>query len=141
VLLRFAYAHVQMMLYRPFLHNFSRQSTADSPADERYYACRTAGINVCRNIVHVGLEIRKQPVLIGTYWFIMYTQFLAVLSLVFYVLNNPDDPTSSEILHDARVGKEGICSLTQRSLAADRIAAALDVRLLVLTQSLRLDTR
>ncbi|KAB5547355.1 fungal-specific transcription factor domain-containing protein [Coniochaeta sp. 2T2.1] len=129
-LLRFAYAHVQMMLYRPFLHYSPRETgSGGEETDERSLACQTAGINVCRNIVHIGLEIRKQAVLIGPYWFIMYTQFLAVLSLVFYVLNNPDKPTCADIINEAELGKDAICGLSQRSLAADRVAAALQVRL------------
>ena len=118
-----------MMLYRPFLHYSSYQAeSGDEITNERSLACQTAGISVCRNIVHIGLEIRKQAVLIGPYWFIMYTQFLAVLSLVFYVLNNPDKPTSADILAEAELGKDAICGLSQRSLAADRVAAALNVR-------------
>lgn len=118
------------MLYRPFLHYSPHETgSGDEVTDERSLACQIAGINVCRNIIHIGLEIKKQAVLIGPYWFIMYTQFLAVLSLVFYVLNNPDKPTCAETLHEAEVGKDAICGLSQRSLAADRVAAALQVRL------------
>lgn len=127
-LLRFAYAHVQMMLYRPFLHYVSPRLSAGKNIDERYYACAAAGISVSRNIVHIGMEIRKQGVLIGPYWFILYTEFFAILSLVFYSLENPDKPGSAEVLADATAGRDMIASLSQRSLAADRVAAALDVR-------------
>ncbi|KAK8087602.1 transcriptional activator Mut3p [Apiospora hydei] len=144
ILLRFAYAHVQMMLYRPFLQYYSQArsppatttpSTAERPqqqqqhagGDERYLALATAGINVCRNILHIGLEIRKQePVLIGPYWFITYTQFFAVLSLLLYVVHNPGRPGSLDLFADARLGRDCISSLTQRSLAADRVTAALN---------------
>ncbi len=80
-----------------------------------------------RNIVHIGIEIQKQAVLIGPYWFILYTQFFAILSLVFYVLENPDKSGSAEILADAQAGRDVIAALAQRSLAADRIATALKV--------------
>ena len=128
VLLRFAYAHVQMMLYRPFLQYYSRRAGPPAePADERYLALATAGINVCRNIIHIGLEIRKQAVLIGPYWFITYTQFFAVLSLLLYVVNNPNQPGAFDLFADAKLGKDCISSLTQRSLAADRVTVALNV--------------
>ncbi|KAK8096185.1 hypothetical protein PG999_014207 [Apiospora kogelbergensis] len=127
VLLRFAYAHVQMMLYRPFLQYYSRRAAPPAePADERYLALATAGINVCRNIIHIGLEIRKQAVLIGPYWFITYTQFFAVLSLLLYVVNNPNQPGAFDLFADAKLGKDCISSLTQRSLAADRVTVALN---------------
>ncbi|KAK8054842.1 hypothetical protein PG993_000069 [Apiospora rasikravindrae] len=134
ILLRFAYAHVQMMLYRPFLQYYSqRRSPTQTKAekqyagDERYLALATAGINVCRNILHIGLEIQKQEaVLVGPYWFITYTQFFAVLSLLLYVVHNPNQPGSLDLFADARLGRDCISSLTQRSLAADRVTAALN---------------
>jgi hypothetical protein len=127
ILLRFAYGHVQLMLYRPFLQFDSRHASVGDSTDERHLAFAAAGINVCRNIIHLGLEIRRQAVLIGPYWFITYTQFLAVLSLVWYVSRNPNKPGASELFSDARLGKDCISSLTQRSLAADRVTAALNV--------------
>jgi hypothetical protein len=116
-----------MMLYRPFLQHYSHQTSTKEAADERYFALATAGINVCRNIIHIGLEIRKQAVLIGPYWFITYTQFFAVLSLLLYILNNPDRSGASELFADAKLGKDCISGLTQRSLAADRVTVALNV--------------
>ncbi|KAH8196768.1 hypothetical protein TruAng_009060 [Truncatella angustata] len=126
ILLRFAYAHVQMMLYRPFLQYYSQRGSTVATADERYFALAIAGINVCRNIVHIGLEIRKQAVLIGPYWFIAYTQFFAVLSLLSYAINNPDQPGVLDIFADAKLGKDCISSLSQRSFVADRVTVALN---------------
>ncbi|KAH7028769.1 fungal-specific transcription factor domain-containing protein [Microdochium trichocladiopsis] len=126
ILLRFAFAHVQMMLYRPFLHHLPRTSPGMPAVDSRVYALAAAGIHVCRNIVHIGLEIKKRAALLGPYWFNTYTQFTAVLCLVIYILNNPQAPTLPAILADAQMGKDGISSFTQKSLAADRITAALD---------------
>lgn len=116
------------MLYRPFLQYYSRRSSADETADSRYFAFAAAGISVCRNIIYIGLEIRRQGVLIGPYWFITNTQFFAILTLVLYVLYNPDKPEVSELFADAKLGKECISGLTQRSMAADRVTAALNVR-------------
>jgi hypothetical protein len=127
-LLRFSYAHVQLMLYRPFLHYASPKLSTSKQTDERCYACAAAAITVSRNIVNIGIEIQKQATLIGPYWFALYTQFFAILSLVFYVLENPDKPGSTEILADARDGSEVIAGLSHRSLAAERITDALSVR-------------
>lgn len=115
------------MLYRPFLQYYSRQVSAVETADERYFALATAGINVCRNIIHIGLEIRRQAVLIGPYWFTTYTQFFAVLSLLLYVVHNPNHPRALELFADAKLGKDCISGLTQRSLAADRVTIVLNV--------------
>jgi hypothetical protein len=77
--------------------------------------------------VHIGIEIRKQAVLIGPYWFMLYTEFFAVLSLVFYAIENPEKPGSGDVLGDATAGRDMIALLAGRSLAADRVTNALNV--------------
>lgn len=127
-LLRFAYAHVQLVLYRPFLHYVSPRLSQNSRIDELSYACAAAAISVSRNIVHIGLEIRKQRVLSGPYWFMLYTEFFSVLSLVFYAIENPEKPGSAEVLADARAGRQMIADLAEKSLSAERVTNTLKVR-------------
>ncbi|KAM5353808.1 hypothetical protein ACJ41O_000458 [Fusarium nematophilum] len=126
-LLRFAYAHVQLVLYRPFLHYVSPRLSQGTKVDELSYACAAAAISVSRNIVHIGLEIRKQRVLSGPYWFMLYTEFFAVLSLVFYATENPEKPGSGEVLADARAGRQMIAALAEKSMSAERVTNALKV--------------
>ncbi|OTB04936.1 hypothetical protein M426DRAFT_57716 [Hypoxylon sp. CI-4A] len=124
-LLRFTYAHVQMVLYRPFLHYVSPRISAGKDVNERAYACGAAGVSVARNIVHIGTEMRKQVPLVGPYWFTLFTEFFAIITLVFFVLENQDKPGSMEILADAVAGKEMITDLSRKSLVADRISSSL----------------
>ncbi|KAK4085570.1 transcriptional regulator family: Fungal Specific TF [Trichoderma aggressivum f. europaeum] len=126
-LLRFAYAHVQLVLYRPFLHYVSPRLSQGNRVDELSYACAAAAISVSRNIVHIGLEIRKQRVLSGPYWFMLYTEFFSVLSLVFYAIENPEKPGSAEVLADARAGRQMIADLAEKSLSAERVTHTLKV--------------
>ncbi len=121
-----AYAHIQMFLYRPFLHYVSPPVKA-KPVDKRSYACAAACVSVSRNIVHITGEMKKRGLLTGAYWFYMYTTFFAILSLVFFVLENPQSPTSKDILRDAYEGKDTLASLAQRSMAADRCSKTLAV--------------
>ncbi|KAI0875064.1 hypothetical protein GGS24DRAFT_308758 [Hypoxylon argillaceum] len=125
-LLRFAYAHVQMVLYRPFLHYVSPRFCAGKDVSERAYACGAAYITVARNIVHIGTEMRKQVSLVGPYWFTLFSEFFAIISLVFFVLENQDKPGSKEILADAIAGKNMIGELAAKSMVADRISTALE---------------
>ncbi|KAK0124497.1 hypothetical protein ONS95_009447 [Cadophora gregata] len=124
-LLRLSYAHVQMMLYRPFLHYVSEKGCAGRTIDERSYACAAACVSVSRNIVHITAEMKKRGLLVGAYWFTMYTTFFAILSLVYFVLENPDKPGSAEILADVNDGKDALNGLAKRSQAADRCSMAL----------------
>lgn len=116
-----------MVLYRPFLHYVSPRVSAGKSVDERGYACGAAGITVARNIVHLGLEMRKQVSLVGPYWFTFFTEFFAILTLVFFVLENQDKEGSKEILADAIAGKDMIRGLARTCLAADKISEALGV--------------
>jgi hypothetical protein len=115
------------VLYRPFLHYVSPRLSQGNKVDELSYACAAAAISVSRNIVHIGLEIRKQRVLSGPYWFMLYTEFFAVLSLVFYATENPEKPGSGEVLADARAGRQMIAALAEKSMSAERVTGALKV--------------
>ena len=124
-LLRMAYAHVQMMLYRPFLHYVSSKHNEGKPVDDRSYACAAACVSVSRNIVHITAEMQRRGLLIGAYWFTMYTTFFAILSLAFFVLENPTKPGTEEILANAAAGRDALKALARTSLAADRCSQSL----------------
>lgn len=115
-----------MMLYRPFLHYISPRLSAGRVVDERYYACAAAGISVSRNIIHIAMEIKNQALVVGPFWSMLYTEFFAILTLVFYVLENPEKQGSAEIFADAAAGREMIIKMAPRSLAADRINGSLN---------------
>ena len=125
-LLRLSYAHVQMMMYRPFLHYVS-QGFATRNVDRRSYACAAACVSVARNIVHITVEMKRRGLLVGSYWFVMYTAYFSVLSLVYFVLENPQSATGREIMKDAIQGRDMLASLAKRSLAADRCSHSLAV--------------
>ncbi len=127
-LLRISYAHVQMMLYRPFLH-YVVNACNNRTIDKRSYACAAACVSISRNIVHITTDMKKRGLLIGSYWFTMYTTFFAILSLVFFVLENPESATGQDIFKDALEGKDTLASLAKRSMAADRCSQTLVVSL------------
>jgi len=73
--------------------------------------------------------MKKRGLLQGAYWFTMYTTFFAILSLVFYALENPESESSQEVLKAATEAKNALEALAKRSLAADRCAATLKVNI------------
>lgn len=125
-LLRLSYAHTQVMLYRPFLH-FVALDKRLKEVDQRSYACAASYINVSRNIIHMQTQMKQQGLLNGAFWFTMYTSFFAVLSLVYFAAENPDNSTTEAVMKDAIEGQEVLASLSKRSLAADRCTATLDI--------------
>lgn len=123
-----SYAHTQMMLYRPFLHYIGNQSRQTVKCtDKRAFACAAACISVSRNIVHITGEMKRRGLLIGAYWFTMYTTFFAILSLVYFYLDNLDNPASHDVLRDAQEGRETLEQVAKRSMAADRCSVVLGV--------------
>ncbi|KAL8796864.1 MAG: hypothetical protein Q9195_000947 [Heterodermia aff. obscurata] len=118
-LLRMAYAYIQGFLYRPFLHYISPKSQAKS-IDKRSYACAAACVSVSRNIIHISGEMKKKGLLTGSYWFYMYTTFFAILTLVFFVLENPNSSSAQDMLREAFEGRDTLASLARTSIAADR---------------------
>jgi hypothetical protein len=71
--------------------------------------------------------MRRRGLLAGAYWFSMYTTFFAIVSILYFVLENPNSPTSLELLRDAAEGKEVLAYFAKRSMAADRCSSALKV--------------
>ncbi|KAJ9608431.1 Gypsy retrotransposon integrase-like protein 1 [Cladophialophora chaetospira] len=134
--LRMGYAHVQMMLYRPFVHYVSQACQARN-VDKRSFACAAACISVARNVVHIMSEMKKRGLLVGSYWFFMYTTYFAILSLVFFVIENPNNSASNEILKDALEGRDTLASLAKRSMAADRCTVSLTGLFDVLPEKLK----
>lgn len=115
-----------MVMYRPFLHYVSSGSQARG-VDRRSYACAAACVSVSRNIVHITTGMHKKGLLNGSFWFTMYTTYFAILSLLFFVLENPDSPTAKDgVLKDAMEGKNTLAGLAKKSLAADRCSQSLN---------------
>jgi hypothetical protein len=114
------------MMYRPFLPYVS-QGIETRNVDKRSYACAAACVSVARNIVHITGEMKRRGLLVGSHWFVMYTSYFSILSLVFFVFENPQSPAGKDIMRDATEGRNMLASLAKRSLAADRCSQSLTV--------------
>ena len=81
LLVRISYAHVQMIMYRPFLN-----LVADNlPTSKQYFQiCAAACISVCRNIIHMTTEMHRRQLLNGSYSFTIYTIYIAITSLIYF---------------------------------------------------------
>ncbi|KAK4983146.1 Gypsy retrotransposon integrase-like protein 1 [Elasticomyces elasticus] len=123
-LLRLAYAHAQVLLYRPFLHFTSHQKRSGF-IDQRAYTCAASYVNVSRNIIHMTTQMKQKGLLNGAFWFIMYSTFFSILSLVYFAAENPDNATTEAVMRDANEGRRTLASLAKRSMAADRCTVTL----------------
>lgn len=116
-----------MMLYRPFLHFVSQKCQSEN-LDRRSYACAAACVSVTRNLVHIAIEMKRRGLLSGAQWFVVYTTYLAVVSLVYFVFENPSSNSAKDIMKDAAAGKNLLASLAKQSSVADRCHHSLAVR-------------
>ncbi|KAF2773194.1 hypothetical protein EJ03DRAFT_371615 [Teratosphaeria nubilosa] len=124
-LLRLAYAHAQIMLYRPFLH-FVCVDKRSQGVEGRAYACGASYVNVSRNMIHITSHMKREGLLNGAYWFVMYTSFFAIMSLIYYAAENQENPTTQAVIKDALEGRQTLAELANRSMAADRCTATLN---------------
>ncbi|CAD6499315.1 BgTH12-03435 [Blumeria graminis f. sp. triticale] len=118
--LRLSYAHVQMMLYRPFLLCFSKKDSATETRNKKSLACAAACVKVSRNIIRIVRDLTKHRIMVGPCWFMINTTYFAILSLVYFVLENTDASSSPDILYDILLGQEALGVLAQSSQAARR---------------------
>ncbi|KAI5781651.1 fungal-specific transcription factor [Peziza echinospora] len=120
-LLEMAFNHVKMMMYRPFIHYIC------APLPHRNNASMAARncIHTAINVVHLAESMREQNVMNGAYWFSMYTTFFATVSLLFFVLERPNESGSAQCWKAAKTGRDALECLKLRSFAADRCSVAL----------------
>ena len=126
LLLRIAFAHTQMILYRPFLHHVMN-CPSDQPANPKSYACASACVKAAKQVVRLLGDMNDHGLLSGAYWFTVFTTFLAIMSLIMYIINNPSDPQREHTLRLAESGRQILVDLSVRSLTADRCATFLKV--------------
>jgi hypothetical protein len=116
-LLRLAFTHVQIVLYKPFLHYISYSKT-DTPTSGQCYAYAAACVDVGRNVIYNARQMEKEGTLNVPHWFAIYTTFCATLSLVFYVWENAEVEGTLQTLKDAEYGRDILGKLAYKSTAA-----------------------
>lgn len=79
--LHLSFLSCQMNLYRPFIHFISNGSKSSDPRSLiRGRNC----IKVARMVVKLANKMIDQNLLVGTYWFSMYSIFFSIACLIYY---------------------------------------------------------
>jgi hypothetical protein len=124
-----AHAHVQMVLYRPFIHHIVRLESG-KPPEMLSFACALACIKAARQILWIAEELESRGLLIGAYWFTPFLIFFAVMALYMFIIGNPDDPTLDDTIRAAAKGREILSRLALDSMSAAKCIFSLGVRIL-----------
>lgn len=137
--LHLSFLNCQISLYRPFIHYISN-GYQGSHSDPRSLIRGRNCIKVARMVVKLANKMIDQNLLIGTYWFSMYTIFFSIACLIYYFhfanYNNQknnqvgvnyagvlfDDDLNIEMIRkDIEVGKKVLDTLKNMSNASMRI--------------------
>ena len=110
------------------MHYFSRNNLKGR-SDCRAYGAALEGLDASQNIIRIAHEM-KDDLLNGGHWFVMYSVFFAVYSLVYYTLENPTSDKNLAILETAEQGRQILASLRNHSLVAERCSVILKVQLI-----------
>lgn len=125
-MLQLWYAHVQFMLYRPFLHFlFNSKSEPQSNSDPTVYAI--ACINVSRNIIRIMQKMNKGQLLHGAYCFPASAVFHAVISLIFATVAFTPVIDAQAVLEEVEIGRKVLASVAFECLAAERCTRGISV--------------
>jgi len=79
-------------------------------------------------LINLCDAVHKRGKILGQTWFLLVLGFFAILSLVYFAAENPDNATTVELMKDALRGKKIIDDLKHQSLTANRTASTLKVR-------------
>ena len=123
-----AYAHVQMVMYRPFLHHIIKRG-ARTPVDLRSYACASACLKAAMQVIWIVEQLFNHGFHTVPYWLTVYMTFFSSLTLVMFTLSNADDPTVGHAWDAIVRARQLFLKLSHRSPRAKECAAALEVSL------------
>ena len=69
LMLRLAYAHVQMVLYRPFLHHAAKNLRPYRDIRYKAYACGSSCVKAAMQVVWLAEELERQSLFNEAGWF------------------------------------------------------------------------
>ena len=96
LLLRLAHAHVQMVLYRPFLHHALKNMRHSSRISLKAYACGSACIKAAMQVVWLVETLEACNLFNEAHWFSTFIVSFTAACLVLFVMSNEGDPTLKE---------------------------------------------
>ncbi|SZF05717.1 unnamed protein product [Blumeria hordei] len=112
--LSLAFAHVQMMLYRPFLSFVSDNTFGNENKNKMSQACTSAYYKVCQNVVQIVKEVQKRGIVVGPSWFMINITSFATLSLVYFNCQRSKSSAPLDIPVDAPGGLDVAKLIAQR---------------------------
>ncbi|KAK5114900.1 hypothetical protein LTR62_002059 [Meristemomyces frigidus] len=106
LMLRLYYAHVQTVLYRPFLHHALKNAGSGSRTSLKAYACGSACIKAGMQAVWLVEKLEASGLFNSSLWFIKFIVTFTSACLTLFVTSNAGGPTVDETADAVRRIKE-----------------------------------
>ncbi|PYI04673.1 hypothetical protein BO78DRAFT_408877 [Aspergillus sclerotiicarbonarius CBS 121057] len=129
------YSHVQILLYRPFLHYFVDNTEGNGHAEHGFHKYASACVDASRNLIHLTEDMHRDGLLYGAHWRIAYMVCTAGLSLVYVVVGSKSPETVKALKIDLNTAKRMLMCLTPYSSHSRRLHVALTVLTATFTKS------
>lgn len=121
-----AYTHVQMVLYRPFLHHIL-QGNSSSQMDLRSYACASSCVKASSQMIGLAEQLNIQGFLTCRYWLTVFMTFFAAMSLLMFGLSDHGDPNVDDSMSAVAKAQKILLKLAQDDTTAQSCVATLNV--------------
>lgn len=127
-----------ILLYRPFLHYLARGRDQTAP-DPRQLRCAIACVKTSRQTITRSHEMLQLGFLAPAAWQPVYTIFLSIVALVFYLATQQGAPDYHEIEQEARTGVRILASTSCQDIGSRRCLDVLKVLARRLEHIIQLD--
>ncbi|KAF9251892.1 transcriptional regulator family: Fungal Specific TF [Penicillium roqueforti] len=132
-ILAMSYAHVQLYLYRPFLH-YAVRSLNEQVGMSTY---ATASVRASENIIALCEGMYGQDLLKGDLWPVTHMLTSSILTILYFVVVSRASPKTDMLLGSLIAGRRVLNHLAEHSLFANRGKVMLTIMISTLPGTLR----
>lgn len=118
-------AFARIILYRPFLHYLA--SHRNETVHEHQLRCAYQCIMASHEIIHRSEAMLHQGYLGPASWHSMYTIFMAIVAMIFYLASQADNPDAQKVRYDVELGIRILASTTCQDTGSEKCLDVLRV--------------
>ena len=119
-ILAMSYAHVQLYLYRPFLHYAVISPNEQAPHGWSTSTSATASVRASENIIALCEGMYGQDLLQGDLWPVTHMLISSILTILYFVVVSRASPETDLLLESLMAGRRVLNHLAEHSFLANR---------------------
>ena len=122
------YAHIQLCLYRPFLHCILETTDPPSLSDKGSSSCAAACIEASQTIVALCEDMFKRGLLAGTDWPVMRLLTSCLMTLLYVIILSRRPHEADSLCESFTTGRRILTHIAKKSFPGQRSKIFLAVR-------------